>query len=357
MPRNKKPRKEDVVVDESLLDPRLRSSPAKTHENVLKTHASALGYVPGPIPSSTSALTSAPASGPGPESAPLFPWNDPWWDTFEDDICDDKSAFPESSFKSLDHIIDAEGPSMRDDERYWLMGMQTGIGLGIFSAREAIMNEMQNYNSIFGRQLQRNPSDPDPITMRMRLGKDCQTGFDRRVAYRAANRYDRSRNQLADMVVHNGLTECLPGTGDHMIGTSMLFSKEDVVRCHENAQLIRDTFGTADNQQQQPSLLTSNGSGAELLASPTASFMGDGLTIAGVDMTKLSGTAAVVANACKFGAGGTGIGPSCIRNRHPMTEGPGPTPLPAPTPHVSHPTHNANPVGHSRKNGAKFKVR
>ncbi|KAI1278498.1 hypothetical protein F5Y07DRAFT_61217 [Xylaria sp. FL0933] len=315
-----------VPLDESLLDPLLRSGTAKAHEgDAVNTQPSASGSVPGPVPPRALSLATARASsqGPGHDSAPRFPYNDAWWDSFEDDICDRNSAYPGSSYKSLDDVINSESASMRDDERYWLMGLQAGIGLGIHTTREALLNEVQNNNSVWGLPIQRDPSRSDPNTERRKLGELCQGGFDRHVAYRAANSWNRSRNQIADMVVYNGLTECLPGTGDHMIGTSTLFSKGDVEKCHSNARVLREAQGAAGNQQQL-NLLTRNGSGTERPAPPTASFLGDGSSIAGVDMTQLSGTAGIIANACVNGVGGSGS--RGIRDEYFMTEKLAPAP-------------------------------
>ncbi|KAI0966006.1 hypothetical protein F4678DRAFT_451050 [Xylaria arbuscula] len=314
MPRNKRVKTEHCF-DQSVLDPRLRSEVERTQESETTTQTSGPGFDPGP----------APASGPS-------------FAHTEDDICDEHTVFPKSAFKSLDFIIESE--NMRDDERTWLMGMQAGIGLGIICAREALLNEMQNENTVFGRQIQRQPSDPDPFTMRMAIGQLCQTGFDIRVAYRAANRYLRNCNQIADMVVKNGLTSCLPETGNHMIGTSMFFSDEDVARCHANSRVTNETLGMSMNRPQ-------HNPGVEQPTPPTASFLGDGPSIGGVDMTRLTGTAALIANAAMHSIGGSGPG---MRNGQHMTGGPGPTP------HVSHPTQHANPSGQRGNDGAAFKV-
>ncbi|KAI1300789.1 hypothetical protein F5Y03DRAFT_223928 [Xylaria venustula] len=321
MPRNKKVKREHCV-DESMLDPRLRSDAGRTQGSENKTEILGAGFGPGP----------APASGPS------LAHTDAWWETFEDDICDENTVFPESAFKSLDFLIESE--NMGDDERTWLMGMQAGIGLGIISAREALLNEMQNENTVFGRPIQQQASDPDPFTMRMAIGQLCQIGFDRRVAYRAANRYLKNCEQIADTVVYNGLTSCLPETGNHMIGTSTFFSDEDVARCHANSRVIKETLGMSmDQPQPNP--------GVEQPTPLTASFLGDGPSIGGVDMTQLTGTAALIANAAMHGIGGNGLG---MRNGQHMTGGPGPAP------HVSHPTQHANPSGQSGNDGAAFKV-
>ncbi|KAI3341655.1 hypothetical protein F4824DRAFT_496408 [Ustulina deusta] len=337
--------KQEHIFDKSLIDPRLIPDTAKTHESETNRQAAAPGFVPSPTPASasasalasTSALalasTSTPAPAPASARVPFRPYDESWWASFEDDIDDEYTTLPQSAYKSLDYII-APG-DMRDDERYWHMGLQAGIGLGIQTAREAILNEMQDHNSVFGRQIRSDPSDPDPYQMRMELGQRCQTGFDLRVANRAANRYIRSCNQIADIVVYNGLTECLPETGNHMIGTSMLFSEEDVARCHANSRVINEALGISSDQLQ-PNFGTADDSRAEQPAPLTASFTADGVSIGGVDMTQLSGTAALIANAVTYGIGGRGPG---MRNGQYRPRGP------APTPNVSHPTQDASPSG------------
>ncbi|KAK5636502.1 hypothetical protein RRF57_012214 [Xylaria bambusicola] len=251
------------VFDESKLDPRLRAASEKTLESESKTNTQAAFSGSISSPTGLTGRAPAPAPAPFPVYVPEGQGNS-WWDAFEDDIIDEHTAFPESAYKSLDYIIASEG--MRDDERTWLMGLQAGIGLGIHSAREAVLNEMHNENTVFSRRIQRDPSDPDPYQMRMELGRRCQEGFDRRVAYRAANRFIRSCNQIADRVVYSGLTECLPETGNHIIGTSMLFSDEDVARCHSNSEFINETLGIAESQPQ-PSLR----SGWQFWRQPTSS--------------------------------------------------------------------------------------
>ncbi|KAI1126551.1 hypothetical protein F5Y10DRAFT_244556, partial [Nemania abortiva] len=137
-----------------------------------------------------------------------------------------------------------------ENERIWLIGLQAGIGLGIDGAREAVLNEMQWENTVFQRPLQQSPSDPDPQQLRMEIGQSCLTGFDRRVAYRMANRFLGTCGQLADIVVQHGLTTCLPETGCHVMGTSMFFSADDVARCHENSQLINEAAEPALAESQ-----------------------------------------------------------------------------------------------------------
>ncbi|TGJ81325.1 hypothetical protein E0Z10_g7442 [Xylaria hypoxylon] len=326
MADNKEVKKEDRTgfFDESLLDPRLRSDAVKTYGSETNTKTQAPGPTPGPTP--------APALTPASASAlfPLHgqPWDDAW---IEDMVMDDENTvLPESPFKSLDFII-ASG-NTRADERLWLIGLQLGIGLGIYGAREAVLNEMQNENTVFSRRIQTDPSDPDPYRMRMELGQRCQTGFDLRVANRAANRYIRNCNRIADMVVYNGITTCLPETGNHVMGTSMLFSEEDVARCHANSRVINEWVGMdKDPNTEQPVL-------------PTASFMGDGVSIGGVDMTRLSGTAALIANAATNGVGNGG---PRMRNEQYM---------PRPTLDVACATQDPHQPSHPENDGA-FKAK
>ncbi|KAI0537005.1 hypothetical protein GGR58DRAFT_502607 [Xylaria digitata] len=325
----------DGFLDESLLDPRLRSGAAKTYERRTKTKTQ--GLAPASAPASASAPTATPASAP-------FPPYDKYWDDawIEDMVMDEEhTVLPESPFKSLDYII-ASG-DMGADERLWLIGLQLGIGLGVYGAREAVLNEMQNENTVFSRRIQTDPSDPEPYRMRMALGQRCQKGFDLRVADRAANCYIRNCNRIADMVVYNGITECLPETGNHVMGTSMLFSEEDVARCHANSRVINEWFGMAGDQPH-PNFAINTDANTEQPAPPTASFMGDGMNIGGVDMTRLSGTAALIANAATNGIGAYGSG---MRNGQCMSE---------PTPDVAYPTRDTHRSSHSENNDGGFKT-
>ncbi|KAI0518530.1 hypothetical protein F5B22DRAFT_599577 [Xylaria bambusicola] len=286
--------KTKYVFDESMLDPRLRTDSAKMLESESNTNTQAASS--GPESSPTGLTGTTPALAPFPAYVPEGQ-GEAWWNNFEDDIMDQDTVFPESPYKSLDYIIDSG--DLRDDERTWLMGMQAGIGLGIHCAREAVLNEMQNENTVFKRQMQRHPSDPDPFQLRMELGRECEKGFDIRVAYRAGNRYIRSLNQVADTVVYHGLTDCLPGTGNHFVGTSMLFSDEDVARCRSNYRIMSEAARIAASQPQ-PSLGVDGNSSTDQPAPLTASFLGDGKRIGNVDMTRLTGTAALIANAFTY---------------------------------------------------------
>lgn len=287
---DKKGKKEEHGFDESLLDPRLRVGSPKTPDSKTKADTKAASL--GPVLSPTETVTA-------PVPVPVYvPLADPWWDTFEDDIVDEHTVFPESAYKSLDYIIASQ--DIRGDERSWLMGLQAGIGLGIHSAREAVLNEMQNESTVFGRQIQKEPSDPHPYRLRMDLGRRCRTGFDRRVAYRAANRFVRNCGRVADMVVHNSVTtSCLPETANSIMGTSMFFSEEDVARCHSVSRKIDEFFGIAKDQPQS-SLYVKDNSSTNQPTPLAASILGDGLRNSSVDMTQLIDTDALISNAVTY---------------------------------------------------------
>ncbi|KAI1152969.1 hypothetical protein F4825DRAFT_449940 [Nemania diffusa] len=280
MADNKEAKKEpnNGEFDQSFLDPRLRSDSAET---------------------SPAASTLTPAL-----------LRKELHDRIREDYQDTK--LPESAFKSLDFLVASPG-IQNEHERSWLMGLQTGIGLGISGAREAILNEMQWENTVFNRPIQSSPSDPDPFQMRMHIGQSCLTGFDRRVAYRTANHFLRTCDELADMVVQEGLTACLPEAGYPLMGTSMFFSPEDVASCHENSQLFKEKLRLTIAQPQLGSEMVSN-SGVEQLTPLTASFMGDGASIAGMNMTELDGASALVANALNKNHG-TGFGGPRVPNQ------------------------------------------
>ncbi|KAJ8119356.1 hypothetical protein ONZ43_g3675 [Nemania bipapillata] len=259
---------DDEHFDESLLDPRLRSD----SEEAPPGQASALA----------SALTPA---------------------LLRKELCDrmredySETKLPDSAYTSLDFFLASPG-IWNENERSWLIGLQTGIGLGIAGAREAILNEMQWDNTVFGRPIQSSPSDPDPHQIRMQIGQSCLIGFDRRVAYRSANHFLRNCRELADTVVQGGLIACLPEVGYPLAGTSMFFSDEDVARCYENYPLLDEAIALTVAQSQL-NLGEEKNSGVEQLTSPTASSMGDGPTIAGVDITQIDGASALVANTAR----------------------------------------------------------
>lgn len=254
---------------------------------------------------------SAPAFGP----APLL---DEIHTRIREEVADENMNLPESAYKSLDFAMTS--PNLRDEiERFWLIGLQTGIGLGIAGAREAVLNEMQWENTVFQRPIQSQPSDPDPYQIRMAIGQACVTGFDRRVAYRVANHFLGACSELADMIVENGLTSCLPETGHALMGTSLLFTAEKVARCHYNARRLKQLreFSAA---YPHPSLPTGNSFGAEQPVPHTASFTTDGTTVGGIDMTQLNGAAALVANTLRatYGIGGPGMPNQLYQSREPQ---------------------------------------
>ncbi|KAI1366339.1 hypothetical protein F5Y08DRAFT_301378 [Xylaria arbuscula] len=281
-----KAKKEKLGFDESLLDPRLKEA---SNPPARRTKANTKAASSDTVLSNTE-IVAVPAPAPAQTYVSLA---DAWWDAFEDDIVDEHTIFPDSAYKSLDYIIASE--NMQGNERTWLMGVQAGIGLGIHSAREAMLNEMQNENTVFGRQIQKNASDPDPYQMRMELGRRCKTGFDRRVAYRAANRFIRNCGRVADLVVQNGLTSCLPEVGNGVIGTSMFFSGEDVARCYSISQKIDGFFGIPKGQLQ-PFLNTNNKPSADQPTPLIASFLRDGQSAGDIDVTQLTGTTALTSN-------------------------------------------------------------
>ncbi|KAI0555676.1 hypothetical protein F4679DRAFT_519434 [Xylaria curta] len=239
-----------------------------------------------------------------------------------------------------------------ETERLWLIGVQAGIGLGITGAREAVLNEMTYENTVFSRPMQSYPSDPPPYEMRMYLGRHCMAGFDRRVADRIAKQFVANSMELIDIIVENGLTACLPEYGSPLPGTFAFFTDEDSARCHENSRNIDEALKLAGIQQPKPGM--DNGDDTEQLNPLTASFKGDSRFIGGLDMTQLTGTAALVANAlneknrAKYGS-------PMMPSRQYISRGP------APAPCVSHLTeddhtggdnqgyevsHNAEPTDH-----------
>ncbi|KAI0107001.1 hypothetical protein GGR51DRAFT_559688 [Nemania sp. FL0031] len=257
---------DNIPFDESLLDPQL-----KTESDAMETR-----------------LEGAPTVASG---------------SLREELCDrlredyDEAKLPQTAYTSLDFCMASLGVQ-NEYERNWLIGLQAGIGLGIDGAREAILNEMQWENTVFNRPLQQSPSDPDPHQIRMEIGESCATGFDRRVAFRTANHFLGTCSQLADIVVQHGLTACLPGSGNPLMGTSMFYSAEDVARCYENSPLIYETPEVAVAEPQVNTGMNYD-VGVEQPASLTASFMGGGSSIAGIDMARLDGASALVANAVK----------------------------------------------------------
>ncbi|KAI8624566.1 hypothetical protein F5Y19DRAFT_453513 [Xylariaceae sp. FL1651] len=201
-------------------------------------------------------------------------------------------VLPYSPFTSLDHRIDME--NVEDGSRLWLMGIQLGIGLGIVSTREAILNEMQNEGTVFSRKVTLDESDEDRFDMRMKIGQLCVDGFDLRVAYRAASKFLESRDYIASVVVQHGLTSALPSTGNAVIGTSTSFSEDAEARCHQNSQTLDNILGISDNLT--PPDLQVDG-GFEPQVPMKASYLVGGASIGGIDMTNLDGAAALIANA------------------------------------------------------------
>lgn len=237
-----------------------------------------------------------------------------------EEAADESMNLPETAYKSLDFVMTS--PNIQDDnERCWLIGLQTGIGLGIAGAREALLNEMQWENTVFQRPIQSRRSDPDPHQIRMAIGQSCLTGFDRRVAYRAANHFLGACSEIADLVVQNGLTSCLPATGYAVMGTSLFLTPEKVARCHEIHQLLNGGLAVAHPWPDPP----------------TTSFTTDGSNVGGIDMTRLNGAAGLVANTVRvtYGIGGPGMPSQLYKSREPE-----------PVPHVSRRAEGAHPSTH-----------
>ncbi|GAP90158.2 hypothetical protein SAMD00023353_0204290 [Rosellinia necatrix] len=209
-----------------------------------------------------------------------------------DQIKDEDMILPQSSYKSLDFILDSLN-ARAEGERLWIIGLQAGIGLGISGAREAVLNEMENESTVFGQRVRLNHANPDPHQLRMMLGEACRKGFDLRVAYRVANHFIAHCRQIVHTVVDNGYTSCLPGTGNHITGTAVFYSEEDIARCHENCRKFDEMVEQAGIDVP---FATGNNPGAGLQAPIMGSFMGDGASIGGVDMTRLDGASALIAN-------------------------------------------------------------
>ncbi|KAI1734879.1 hypothetical protein F4680DRAFT_436789 [Xylaria scruposa] len=275
--------------DESFIDPRLRSDTTETYGKENQS----------PTPSLNSGLTRVSSPGLTPAAVdPLTPTQFELYDFNVDSIdmgLERDAALPSSAYQSLDFIVGSDDMIHDESERLWLIGVQAGIGLGITGAREAVLNEMTYENSVFSRPMQSYPSDPPPYEMRMYLGQHCMAGFDRRVADRVAKQFVANSMELIDLIVENGLTACLPEYGSPLPGTFAFFTDDDSARCHENSRNIDEDLRLAGIQQPKPSM--NNGDDIEQPNPLTASFEGDSRFIGGLDMTQLTGTAALVANA------------------------------------------------------------
>ncbi|KAI0485853.1 hypothetical protein F4859DRAFT_512045 [Xylaria cf. heliscus] len=279
-------------VDESMIDPRLRSHVAETHGREYQTQSSASGLAPAP--------TLVSNAGPAPATAAhLPPTRAGPYDFILNEIdlgVEGEEVLPTSVYQSLDFIVGADHLVHDETERLWLIGVQAGIGLGIAGAREAVLNEMMNENTVFSRPIQSSPSDPSPYDMRMYLGQRCMTGFDLRVAGRISQQFVANSMRLIDIIVENGLTACLPEYGSPLPGTFAFFTDQDSARCHENSRAIDEAFQQA-GIEIQPNVSADNGVGTGQPAPLTASFMAYSQFIGGHDMTRLTGTGALVANA------------------------------------------------------------
>lgn len=264
-----------------------------------------------------------------------------------EEAADENMNLPESAYKSLDFIMTS--PSIQDEnERFWLIGLQTGIGLGIAGAREAVLNEMQWENTVFQRPIQSRPSDPSPYQMRMAIGQACLTGFDRRVAYRAANHFLSTSSELADIIVQNGLTSCLPETGFAVMGTSLFLTAEKVARCHENFQLLNGKQGSAV-ARPQPGFGMGNSVSTKQPVPLTTSFTTDGTHVGGIDMTRLTGPAGLLANTLRatYGVGGPGMPPNQLYESREFE----------PLPHVFRRAEGAHASAHVANDDQGSKVR
>ncbi|KAI1753085.1 hypothetical protein F4782DRAFT_546028 [Xylaria castorea] len=321
----------DGYFDESLIDPRLRSDIAETYGSEYQIESSAPSLVPGPTLFSSAALAPVTATPLTPPQFELYDFNVDGIDMgLERD-----AVLPSSAYQSLDFIVGSDDMVHDETERLWLIGVQAGIGLGIVGAREAVLNEMTYENTVFSRPIQSYPSDPSPYDMRMYLGQRCMTGFDLRVADRISKQFVANSLQLIDIIVENGLTACLPEYGSPLPGTFAFFTDEDSARCHENSRNIDKALKLA-GIQPQPKPSVDSGVGIEQPAPLTASFKGDSRFIGGLDMTQLTGTAALVANAVNE-KNRARYGSPVTPNQQYMSRGSGPTP------YISHLTRDCHP--------------
>ncbi|KAH8160724.1 hypothetical protein CIB48_g7536 [Xylaria polymorpha] len=319
-------------LDESLIDPRLRSDTSETQTSEYPVEPLEPGLVRGPALLPGASFAPATTT---PTQVKLYDF-----DLDVDMDIEGDAGLPSSAYQSLDFIVGSDDRVHDETERLWLMGVQAGIGLGIAGAREAVLNEMMYDNTVFSRPIQSYPTDPSPYDMRMYLGQRCMTGFDLRVAARISRQFVNSSLQLIDLIVDNGLTACLPEYGSPLPGTFAFFTDQDSARCHENSRILDEALELA-GVHQQPDIGLENHVGIEQPAPLTASFKGDSRFIGGLDMTQLTGTAALVANAVNEKNRARCNGPVMPNQQH-MASGS----RPGLEPHVSHLTGDAHLSGH-----------
>ncbi|KAI0403053.1 hypothetical protein F4802DRAFT_573543 [Xylaria palmicola] len=331
---------------EFFIDPRLRSDTAKMleSENEHQTQQATPVFAPNP----TLPLGAPPTSTLASPLPGLY--NLDFDEEAENDI-----VLPPSAYTSLDCFL-ASGDIQDEGERLWLIGLQAGIGLGINGVRESVLNQMQYTNSVFGRRLQSDPSDPDPYQMRMEIGKQCQAGFDLNIANRLSRKFMGNCMKIVDVIVENGLTACLPENGNAIPGTSMFFSDEDTARCHENFRKMNKAHGTLGVQPQTHTQIhdgsdDSDDSDDGQPAPFMTSFLGDVPFIAGFDMTRLEGPAALVADALKHKYIMT---PQILSQQYIGFESRGGA---GPEPFALHTTGKADLSGHPQNNHQAFKAR
>ncbi|KAI1821686.1 hypothetical protein F4861DRAFT_444437 [Xylaria intraflava] len=201
---------------------------------------------------------------------------------------------PDSVYKSLNSYI--ANYVQDDDERQWLIGLQTGIGLGIVSTREAVLNEIQFGGTVFCERLQKDLSNAaEAEALRMKIGRACQKGFDLRVAYRAANLFKAHCHKVASDLIDSG---SLSASDLPLMGNSLSLSEDMVARCRKHSEWFAD-MDNMQGEQPKPNVGSSNNPATPEQSKVAASFLGDGENIGGVDMTQLDGTAAIMANALK----------------------------------------------------------
>lgn len=263
-------------IDESLLDPRLRSNASS---GGAQTRTS--------TPLGSQSVTDANA-GRG-----FVPPNAPPPSVNLDEYYPDESVLilPPSSAQAFDFCLDSND-IQHSDERFWIMGLQAGIGIGIYGAREAILNEMQNGNTVFGQWVQ---SSPNPVKRRYSIGLACEQGFDRRVAWRVAMNYSIHCQQFIDWVVKNGRVDLLPETGNHLFGTGIFFDNDRAALCHANAH-----HRALINMLSNPEAGNNTDDGQTAPPAPTTeSFLSGGRFVAGVDMARLDPTISSTVRAVK----------------------------------------------------------
>ncbi|KAI0010638.1 hypothetical protein F4779DRAFT_289144 [Xylariaceae sp. FL0662B] len=254
-------------------------------QSIANTPPTSAGKQVSSTPGSETTVASSPiAAPPGTWSAPR----------------DENRFVPKNIFQGLENHMATKGVHDKTD-RLWIMGVQYGIGLGIQQYKTSLMNELAASGRLFGRPVLFDSFGENGPIMRRRIEKKAAEHFDLMQASLAGDEFAKYAEIVARTIADADLEDALPAGG--MIGTAGMFPDTETagVGAHTealDAALADEAHGAGGGSMPGPNHVSNT--------LQNGSFTAGGDFIGGIDMSRLDGTAGMVANAlnAKFNPGG-----------------------------------------------------